>query len=480
MNTTKRRLSVGALKIFNLGMVIAAFAIATLLQADHQHGLTLAEFLSMRVKLINLVNFTLLLFVWHWALSLCNLNGSQRLASKRSMIADAARAITIAALALAAAMTLLHISMVTSQFVIIFWLSGIILLAGGRVLVRMCLEFVRLRGRNLRYILILGTNRRAIEFARLLQDKPEWGYSLLGFVDDGWHNGNDPQIGYPICSSFDDLSEFLRHNAVDEVANYLPLRSFYEHSSQVVALCEHHGIFMRFDPAIFDLKIARTHAQDIDGNGNVHITAHSSLAEGWPTMVKRVVDVVVSSVMLFLLSPLLLTAAVLIKLTSKGPVLFAQQRVGLNRRRFPIYKFRTMVTNAEQLLPTLEELNEAAGPVFKIKNDPRITPLGKLLRRSSIDELPQLFNVLIGDMSLVGPRPLPIRDYEGFNEDWQRRRFSVRPGITCLWQVNGRSNISFDHWMRLDLQYLDEWSLWLDAKILAQTIPAVMKGSGAA
>jgi lipopolysaccharide/colanic/teichoic acid biosynthesis glycosyltransferase len=139
-----------------------------------------------------------------------------------------------------------------------------------------------------------------------------------------------------------------------------------------------------------------------------------------------------------------------------------------------------MVPNAEKLMPRLVGRNEVSGPVFKIKNDPRITPIGKFLRRSSIDELPQLLNVLKGEMSLVGPRPLPVRDYEGFSQDWQRRRFSVKPGITCLWQVNGRSNISFEKWMLLDLQYLDEWSLWLDMKILAKTIPAVMRGSGAA
>jgi exopolysaccharide biosynthesis polyprenyl glycosylphosphotransferase len=191
-------------------------------------------------------------------------------------------------------------------------------------------------------------------------------------------------------------------------------------------------------------------------------------------------DILVSAACLILFSPTLIVAAIAIKLTSPGPIFFMQERIGLNKRRFKIFKFRTMVPNAEKLMAKLEVHNEASGPVFKIKNDPRITPIGKFLRKSSIDELPQLLNVLYGDMSLVGPRPLPVRDYEGFNEDWQRRRFSVKPGITCLWQVNGRSGISFNQWMLLDLQYMDEWSLWLDFKILAKTVPAVFRGAGAA
>jgi lipopolysaccharide/colanic/teichoic acid biosynthesis glycosyltransferase len=191
-------------------------------------------------------------------------------------------------------------------------------------------------------------------------------------------------------------------------------------------------------------------------------------------------DITVSSIMLLLLAPLLIVVAIAIKLTSPGPILFLQERVGVNKRLFTIFKFRTMVPDAELLMSSLERKNEVSGPVFKIWNDPRVTPIGRFLRRSSIDELPQLFNTLKGDMSLVGPRPLPVRDYEGFNEDWQRRRFSVKPGITCLWQITGRSSISFDQWMLLDLKYMDEWSLWLDLKILARTVPAVMRGSGAA
>jgi len=168
-----------------------------------------------------------------------------------------------------------------------------------------------------------------------------------------------------------------------------------------------------------------------------------------------------------------------IKLTSSGPVFFIQERVGLGKRRFRLFKFRTMVQGADKLMADLEHLNEASGPVFKIKNDPRLTGLGKFLRKTSIDELPQLINVLKGDMSLVGPRPLPVRDYEGFDEDWHRRRFSVRPGITCLWQVNGRSDIKFEDWMKLDMKYIDEWSIFLDFQILIKTIPAVLRGSGA-
>jgi exopolysaccharide biosynthesis polyprenyl glycosylphosphotransferase len=468
------------LKVFNLGLMVVAFGIGTVLEVWQQGGgLTLSSFLSMRVKLVNFLTFTAILFVWHAIFSLCGQYQSQRLASRRAMLTDAAIATTIASIFLAVFVGVFRISMITPRFLLLFWICSSVLVAGARVLIRSCLEMARVRGRNLRYVLILGTNRRAIEFARRLEKTPELGYRVLGFVDhQWWYEGADLRTQYHLCCNFDELSEFLRRNVVDEVANYLPLRSFYEHSSRIATLCEQHGIFMRFDHKIFDLKIAHARAEEFDGNA--HITAHSSPLDSWPLFLKRILDITVSFALLVILAPVLAAVAVIVKLSSQGPILFKQERVGRNKRRFFIYKFRTMVANAEKLLPALEVMNEAVGPVFKIKNDPRMTPIGKFLRRTSLDELPQLFNVLKGDMSLVGPRPLPLRDYEGFNEDWQRRRFSVRPGITCLWQVNGRSNIAFDHWMKLDLQYLDEWSIWLDMKILAQTIPAVMKGSGAA
>lgn len=477
MNGTKRRLYLFTLKVFNLGLMIAAFGIVTILQVHHRGGIPLSAFLSMRVKLVNFVTFSLILLAWHGIFSLSQQYQSQRLSSKRSVIAKAICATTLASLFLGLMGVASQIGMLTPRFLFLFWVLASAFVGGSRILIRSGLEVARVRGRNLRYVLILGTNRRAIEFARRLDGTPEWGYRVLGFVDQEWHEAADRRP-YPLCCSFDDLSEYLRRNVVDEVANYLPLKSFYEHSSRIAALCEQHGIFMRFDHEIFNLKIARARAEELDGRSQ--ITAYSSLPDGWPVLVKRILDVTFTLAILVSVSPLLIAIAVMIKLTSKGPILFQQERIGRNKRRFFIYKFRTMVADAEHMQSALEELNEASGPVFKIRNDPRITPLGRILRRTSLDELPQLFNVLRGDMSLVGPRPLPVRDYEGFDQDWQRRRFSVRPGITCLWQINGRSNISFNHWMELDLQYLDEWSIWLDMKILVRTLPAVLRGTGAA
>ncbi len=184
--------------------------------------------------------------------------------------------------------------------------------------------------------------------------------------------------------------------------------------------------------------------------------------------------------MLVVLFPIFLLVALAIKLDSSGPLFFIQERMGYNKRRFRMIKFRTMSADAEARMKELEHLNEKDGPVFKIRNDPRMTRVGRLLRKLSIDELPQLINVLFGDMSLVGPRPLPMRDVLGLEVAWQKRRFSVKPGLTCLWQISGRSNLSFEEWMQLDLEYIDRWSLGLDCRILLRTIPAILSADGAA
>jgi exopolysaccharide biosynthesis polyprenyl glycosylphosphotransferase len=479
VNEAKRRFLLNALKLYDLGIIIASYGLATFLLVHADNRVSLHDFLAMRVKLSNCVIFAIALFCCHAIFSLCGLYQSRRLSTRMAESADALKATSLSTVCLALIAAFFSVRMVTVPFLITFYAISSLSVIASRFLMQYWLAVVRRHGRNLRYMLILGTNARAIEFARKIEAAPERGYQILGFVDEDWAGTNEFEAtGFKLCCDYAGLAEYLRRNVVDEVAIYLPLRSFYEHSSQVAALCEQHGMVMRFASDIFGLKTARSRAEEFEGDH--HIAAYTGVHDGWPLLVKRILDLAISFILLVIFAPLFLVVAALIKFTSRGPVFFRQERMGVNKRRFIIYKFRTMIPNAEEMLEALEDLNEVSGPVFKIMDDPRITPVGKFLRRTSIDELPQLFNILKGDMSLVGPRPLPVRDYQGFNQDWQRRRFTVRPGITCLWQVNGRSAIPFEQWMRLDLQYMDEWSLWLDLKILARTIPAVLKGSGAA
>ncbi len=274
-----------------------------------------------------------------------------------------------------------------------------------------------------------------------------------------------------------EVTSLIAQGPVDEVLVALPLDKRRGLIEKIVEACEEQGILVRVRTDLFNLKIARSQVDNVEGVPVV--TIRSGPEDGWPLVVKRVIDVIVSAAMLALLSPLLLLFAILIKLDSPGPVLFRQVRVGLNRRRFEVLKFRTMVNEADARQSTLESMNEAEGPVFKIKNDPRVTRLGAFLRHFSIDEFPQLINVFKGEMSLVGPRPLPLRDVARIDTQWHKRRFSVKPGLTCLWQVNGRSDVNFEKWVRMDLEYIDTWSLKLDLKILLKTIPAVLRGSGA-
>lgn len=273
------------------------------------------------------------------------------------------------------------------------------------------------------------------------------------------------------------LNSVIADQPVDEVLVALPIDKYGPLVETIVRHCEEQGIIVRVQTEMSTLRVARSYIDELQGVPVV--TIQSGPQDGWQLVAKRLIDIVGSASLLVALAPLFAAVTLLIRLDSPGPLFFAQERVGFNKRRFRILKFRTMVVGSDQQQHMLEHLNEAEGPVFKIKNDPRITRVGRILRRFSIDELPQLINVLKGDMSLVGPRPLPVRDVEQIDLQWHKRRFSIKPGITCLWQVNGRSNIGFNEWVRMDLDYIDKWSLGLDLKILIMTIPAVFRGPGA-
>jgi len=254
--------------------------------------------------------------------------------------------------------------------------------------------------------------------------------------------------------------------------------AYFEHVESIVKACELEGVEVWLVADFFGTRISRTSFDEL--LGRPLLVFRSTPETSWEGLVKQLVDFFGALFLLAVTLLPMLAIALLIKLTSRGPVLFRQKRSGLNGAPFMLYKFRTMVTNAEQFKHELEAMNEMSGPVFKVTNDPRVTRLGKFLRRYSLDELPQLWNVLRGEMSLVGPRPLPVDEVKRFNDFAHRRRLSVKPGLTCLWQISGRNKISdFKDWVRLDLEYIDNWSLWLDLKILFKTIPAVFAGTGA-
>jgi exopolysaccharide biosynthesis polyprenyl glycosylphosphotransferase len=458
--------------------MIAVFLAAAVVVFRQSQSVGVINLFSMRIKIQNFLVFCVLLLVWHYTVRLAGLYDSRRLASRSREIMEIVKATSFGFVAVLLAAIALRITLMTPLFLAVFWVGITCSTIISRVLLRTVLAVVRKRGRNLRNVLIVGTNRRALDVARTLTSSPEAGYRITGFVDQHWQGADEVcRNGYTVVSDIDGFPQYLRGTVVDEVIMALPFRSMHDRASRVAAVCEEQGITMRVLPCLFDLKRARFAADDSESGPLV--MPSTTFQDDWPLIVKRFVDVALSTICLIALSPLLLLIAVLIKCTSPGPVLFLQKRIGLNKRPFTLFKFRTMVVDAERRMAELEHMNEASGPVFKIAFDPRITPIGRLLRKTSIDELPQLVNVLMGDMSLVGPRPLPARDYNGFIEDWPRRRFSVKPGITCLWQVCGRSAIPFEQWMELDLQYIDKWSLWLDAEILLRTIPAVLRGSGA-
>lgn len=482
MVTVQRKLLNSATKMFDVALMIFAFGVATLPYLTMGGLRSFSQFLEMRIKVQNFVVFFCLLWFWHVIFSAMGLYGSKRLVSRVSEAMDVMKATTLGSVLLMAASWALQFRMVTPRFVATFWAVSTFVGVLSRFVIRTYLRQLRVHGRNSRNMLIIGSNRRAIEFAKAVQSKPELGYRILGFADDQWSGTAElHKSGWSLVCNLDDLRTFLRRSVVDEVVIAVPMRSFHNHASDIATMCEQQGIILRVFSDLFNLKSQRDLTEQLEDRAM--ITHYGGVEEGWPTVIKRVLDFSLSLLLLIGVAPILLLTAILIKLTSPGPIFFVQKRVGLNKRTFTIFKFRTMVMDAERKLRDIEHLNEVEGPVFKIKNDPRITAVGGFLRKTSIDELPQLFNVLSGDMSLVGPRPLQLRDYELFTEegeDWQRCRFSVRPGITCLWQVNGRSSLPFHKWMELDLQYVRNWSLWLDFQILLRTIPAVLKGSGAA
>lgn len=380
-----------------------------------------------------------------------------------------------AVLAFGAIVFIFRLTFISRLYFAIFVIISLIGITGEKVALFWAMHYIRKKGFNNRRVLIVGTGRRAINVVHKVLYHPEWGLKIIGAIDDEPDRGIKKVGPLDIIGGIDELQDILHDKAIDEVLFVVP-RSRLNYIEDAVYICETEGVKATIAVDLFNLKIARSRPSEFEDIPL--ITFDTTLAKEWQLYVKRAMDLLISGLGIVVFSPFLLIVAILIKLSSPGPVLFKQIRLGLNGRRFVLYKFRTMLQDAEKELAEVD-INEFMGDSeHKKKKIQYMTPIGKVLRKFSIDELPQLFNVFFGHMSLIGPRPCVPEEVEQY-QPWQRRRLSMRPGITCLWQIRGRNNVKFEDWMKLDLEYLDNWSLYLDLKILIKTIPVVVLGIGA-
>ncbi|MDO0824917.1 sugar transferase [Desulfosporosinus nitroreducens] len=373
---------------------------------------------------------------------------------------------------LAVSMILINLynpNLLRNRFFFYFGAFALCLTIGMHIVTRLILQAWREVGRNTRYVLILGGGTAAQLYLQKVRDNPQLGYKVIGYIAPTKNGLTIPYLG-----DYSNLESIIRMNIVDlTVVTALITEKGIQESIEILDIMG-KTVAVLLDDIV--TKVSRSRPMDFGGLSMVVYDSYPR--RPWHEVGKRVMDVISSGIGLILLSPVFLIVGLAIKLTSKGPVIFTQERVGLNGRPFEMYKFRSMVFNAEELKERLADLNEMSGPVFKISNDPRVTAVGRFIRKTSIDELPQLFNVFKGDMSLVGPRP-PLPSEVNLYNSKHRKRLAVRPGITCIWQISGRNEVDFEAWMEMDAEYVDRWSLWMDVEILAKTVPVVLLRKGA-
>jgi len=365
---------------------------------------------------------------------------------------------------------------ISRTYVLLIGVVDFVLLLVGRYLSYNGIAIMRKRLERYHYFLIVGCGARAREMATLIEESRGMGLRLVGFVDPNSEGSNlGDRFGRYEVFPPSVLEQVLQDRVIDEVVFAVNMQELAR-LEPLMTHCANVGVKIRVQLEFLPEAYSRIYLENFH---EVPLLSLSSAPESELLLFfKRAFDVVLAAASLMLLTPVLIAIAAAIRITSPGEVLFRQTRCGLGGRKFTLYKFRSMVNNAEQLRAELHQLNELEGPVFKISDDPRITPVGRILRRFSLDELPQMWNILRGDMSFVGPRPAIPDEVEKY-EAWQRRRLRMRPGLTCIWVIEGRSHVKFHRWIQLDLAYIDNWSLWLDAKIFFRTIPIVISGRGA-
>jgi exopolysaccharide biosynthesis polyprenyl glycosylphosphotransferase len=455
-----------ALALGILGALIIAMSV-------QQMPATLEHILGLRITLRNLLLLAIFATGWPLLFIVWRLYDTRTIEDATEERLRVCAAVTLGTLLAIGLTALSEPGGLRALDLLYFWAAATAATLGVRELRRIILRSSRAGQR--RRVLIIGSGARALRMWHALANDHTASQELAGFVDCAGSVPASEDIARLCLGTLDQLESTLVRHTVDEACIALPIKSHYREIQEALLVCERVGVCTKYEADLFETQVAWARYE----RWGAPVVTMQVVPDDYRLVIKRIMDIVGAGVALVVSAPLMVAAAIAIKATSPGPVIFGQYRYGLNRRTFRMLKFRTMVANAEQLQGELERLNEAEGPVFKITGDPRVTRIGRFLRRTSIDELPQLFNVLRGEMSLVGPRPLPLRDVERFTSASDLRRFSVRPGLTCLWQISGRSNIGFREWVSLDLKYIDGWSLALDLAILLRTIPAVIRGTGA-
>jgi exopolysaccharide biosynthesis polyprenyl glycosylphosphotransferase len=418
------------------------------------------------------------LIAWLWFVFL-GISGAYRSPRMTSRLAYAWSVTRAVAGGLAVLLTLLYlfkIHYVSRAIVVAFAGLDVVLLVAVRLGIVWYFRNAIRRGESVRHVLIVGSGTRAKRLAETLAEHAEWGLHIVGYLDPDPTRIGMRVAGASVLGTMDDISATLKAHIIDEVILAVP-RAMIPNVDKIADACEEEGVKLRLMADVFEVHVARMTLIEL---GTIPLLTIEPVAqEGWKLLVKRLLDFSVALLALPVVLPVMGLCALAIRLDSPGPALFVQERVGLKKRRFRMLKFRTMIDGADRLQAQLEHLNEAQGPIFKMANDPRVTRVGRFLRRTSLDELPQVLHVFTGKMSLVGPRPMSLRDVELFDQGIQRKRFSVKPGLTCLWQISGRSQLPFSKWLELDLYYIEHWSLSLDLKILLKTVPVVLRGTGA-
>lgn len=494
MQFSKQQIISRTYVLSDLLALLVAFIVAIAIAGEEATGLSFYDILSTRYTIGNIAGFTILVCLWLLVFQWMNLYQVYQPAQyrRRKPFVDLLKnvlaigaACGIGSVIFAAAGLFFHISLLTRAFFLIFFPCVMLLDLMLRRATLHSLKNLSLGDRNERNVLIVGSNEVAHNYAKMIKANRDFGYRLLGFLDD--------RIVYqgmkvvPYFGKLNDFVKLLQKMVVDEVVIVMPMNAHRDEINKLINRAHGAGVSVRFPAAQLFSGLARRKTYRIRTEAmpgparapNLDVVVYSGHQIGWAYLAKRLLDLFLSTVLIILTAPIMLVAALFILLREGRPVLFIQERYGYNHRIFRLYKFRTMVKEAENLQEILRARNERDGPAFKMRKDPRTTPVGRWLRKTNIDELPQLFNILKGDMSLVGPRPISLTDYARIDGVSQRRRLSVLPGLTGTWQVSsGRGEISFQEWMRMDLEYIDGWSLGTDLAILAKTATVVLLGKG--